>query len=109
MRKFDGNKLVVATHNKGKLAEIAAVLAPSGVELVGAAALGLQEPEETGATCRDNAVLKARAAVAASGLPAWLEAQGLPRVDTVTTMVHGGPLERGSEFGGWALVSQALG
>ena len=46
---------------------------------------------------------------AASGLPAWLEAQGLPRVDTVTTMVHGGPLERGSEFGGWALVSQALG
>ena len=77
MRKFDGNKLVVATHNKGKLAEIAAVLAPSGVELVGAAALGLQEPEETGATCRDNAVLKARAAVAASFLPALADDTGL--------------------------------
>lgn len=46
---------------------------------------------------------------AASGLPTWLEAQGLPRVDTVTTMVHGGPLERGPAHGGWALVSQALG
>lgn len=46
---------------------------------------------------------------AASGLPAWLESQGLPRVDTVTTMVHNGPLERGPDFGGWALVSQALG
>lgn len=77
MRKFDGNKLVVATHNKGKLAEIAAVLAPSGVELVGAAALGLHEPEETGATCRDNAVLKARAAVASSGLPALADDTGL--------------------------------
>lgn len=46
---------------------------------------------------------------AASGLPEWLEAQGLPRVDTVTTMVRGGPLERGFTFGGWALVSQAMG
>jgi len=46
---------------------------------------------------------------AASGLPEWLEAQGLPRVDTVTTMVRGGPLERGPAVGGWALVSQAMG
>lgn len=46
---------------------------------------------------------------AASGLPEWLEAQGLPRVGTVTTMVRGGPLERGPNFGGWALVNQAMG
>ncbi|WP_431095010.1 GNAT family N-acetyltransferase [Polaromonas aquatica] len=46
---------------------------------------------------------------AASGLPEWLEAQGLPRVDTVTTMVRNGPLARGSAVGGWALVTQAMG
>jgi hypothetical protein len=46
---------------------------------------------------------------AASGLPEWLEAQGLPRAGTVTTMVHGGPLERGPACGGWALVNQAMG
>jgi GNAT superfamily N-acetyltransferase len=46
---------------------------------------------------------------AASGLPEWLEGQGLPRVDTVTTMVRGGPLERGTAVGGWALVNQAMG
>ncbi len=77
MRKFDGNKLVLASHNKGKLVEIAAVLAPAGIELIGAGALGLPEPKETGATCFDNAVLKARAAVAASGLPALADDTGL--------------------------------
>jgi GNAT superfamily N-acetyltransferase len=46
---------------------------------------------------------------AAGGLPEWLESQGLPRVGTVATMVRGGPLERGTAFGGWALVTQALG
>jgi len=46
---------------------------------------------------------------AASGLPEWLEAQGLPRVGTVTTMVRGGPVQRGPDFGYWALVTQALG
>lgn len=46
---------------------------------------------------------------AASGLPEWLEAQGLPRAGTVTTMVRGGPLARGAAVGGWALVSQAMG
>jgi ribosomal protein S18 acetylase RimI-like enzyme len=45
----------------------------------------------------------------ASGLPEWLESQGLPRVGTVTTMVRNGPLERGPEFGAWALVTQAMG
>ncbi|TFZ05631.1 N-acetyltransferase [Ramlibacter henchirensis] len=46
---------------------------------------------------------------AASGLPEWLEEQGLPRVGSATTMVRGGPLERGPAHGGWALVTQALG
>ena len=46
---------------------------------------------------------------ATSGLPEWLEAQGLPRVGTVTTMVRGGPLTRGPAAGGWALVTQAMG
>jgi hypothetical protein len=46
---------------------------------------------------------------AASGLPEWLEEQGLPREGSVTTMVRGGPLHRGPEVGGWALVTQALG
>lgn len=46
---------------------------------------------------------------AASGLPEWLEAQGLPRVGSATTMVRGGPLERGPAHGGWALVTQAMG
>lgn len=76
-RKFVGNKLVLASHNKGKLAEISAVLAPAGVELIGAGALNLPEPAETGATCYDNAVLKAKAAVAASGLPALADDTGL--------------------------------
>lgn len=76
-RKFDGNKLVLASHNKGKLGEIAAVLAPAGVELIGAGALNLPEPAETGATCRENALIKARAAVAATGLPALADDTGL--------------------------------
>jgi GNAT superfamily N-acetyltransferase len=46
---------------------------------------------------------------AASGLPEWLEAQGLPRAGSVTTMVHGGPLQHGPAVGGWALVTQSLG
>lgn len=46
---------------------------------------------------------------AASGLPEWLEMQGLPRVGSVTTMVRGGPLQRGPEVGGWALVTHSLG
>jgi ribosomal protein S18 acetylase RimI-like enzyme len=46
---------------------------------------------------------------AAGGLPTWLESQGLPRVDSVTIMVHNGPLHRGPAVGGWSLVSQALG
>jgi XTP/dITP diphosphohydrolase len=77
LRKFTERRLVLASHNKGKLAEISAVLAPAGVELIGAGALDLPEPEETGATCLENALIKARAAVASSGLPALADDTGL--------------------------------
>jgi len=72
-----GERLVIASHNPGKLAEIDALLAPYGVAAVGAAALGLPEPEETGATFEDNAVLKARAAAEASGMAALADDSGL--------------------------------
>jgi XTP/dITP diphosphohydrolase len=70
-------RLVVATHNAGKLREIGDLLGPFGLATVGAAALGLEEPEETGSTFRDNAVLKARAAARASGLIALADDSGL--------------------------------
>jgi XTP/dITP diphosphohydrolase len=70
-------RLVVATHNAGKLSEISELLRPFGVAPVGAAALGLKEPDETGATFRDNAILKARAAARASGLVALADDSGL--------------------------------
>lgn len=71
------SRLVVASHNAGKVREIAALLAPLGVEAVAAAALGLPEPEETETTFAGNAALKARAAAAASGLPALADDSGL--------------------------------
>jgi XTP/dITP diphosphohydrolase len=70
-------RLVVASHNAGKVGEIAALLAPYGVETASAAALGLPEPEETGASYVENAVLKARAAAAGAGLPALADDSGL--------------------------------
>jgi XTP/dITP diphosphohydrolase len=72
-----GERLVIASHNPGKVEEIEVLLAPYGVIAIGAAALGLPEPEETGATFEDNAALKARAAVEASGLPALADDSGL--------------------------------
>jgi len=68
---------VIATHNKGKLREIAELLRGFAVEPVGAPALGLPEPEETGASFEANAALKARAAAKASGLPALADDSGL--------------------------------
>jgi XTP/dITP diphosphohydrolase len=70
-------RLVVASHNSGKVREIAALLAPLGVEAVSAGALGLPEPEETEATFVGNAALKASAAANASGLPALADDSGL--------------------------------
>jgi len=77
VRTFTDKKLVVASHNKGKLREIADLVAPLGIETVSAGDLGLPEPEETGATFAENAVLKARAAALASGLPALADDSGL--------------------------------
>lgn len=76
-RKFTGDRLVIATHNPGKRVEIAALLAPFHVNVVGAAELGLPEPEETGATFEANAALKALAAANASALPALADDSGL--------------------------------
>ena len=70
-------RLVVASHNSGKVREIAALLAPLGVEAVSAVSLGLPEPEETEPTFAGNAALKARAAAEASGLPALADDSGL--------------------------------
>jgi XTP/dITP diphosphohydrolase len=76
-RKLDGSRLVIATHNAGKLKEMSALLAPHGVECVSAGALGLAEPEETGTTFVENALLKARAAAQAAQLPALADDSGL--------------------------------
>jgi XTP/dITP diphosphohydrolase len=70
-------RLVVASHNAGKVREIAALLGPLGIEPVSAAELGLPEPEETETTFAGNAILKARAAAAASGVPALSDDSGL--------------------------------
>lgn len=76
-RKFDEPKLVLATHNPGKVVEIAALLKPFNVDVVSAGELGLPEPEETETTFEGNAQLKARAAAEASGLPALADDSGL--------------------------------
>jgi len=76
-RLVAGGKLVIATHNSGKLAEMADLLRPFGLEAVSAGALGLPEPEETGSTFEENAALKAHAAAGASGLPALADDSGL--------------------------------
>lgn len=76
-RRLSGGRLVIATHNPGKLREIEELLAPFGVTAVGAAALGLAEPEETGDSFEANAALKAHAAAQASGLPALADDSGL--------------------------------
>jgi XTP/dITP diphosphohydrolase len=70
-------RLVVATHNSGKLREIRELMKPYGVEAVSAAELNLAEPEETGSTFRDNAALKAEAAARASGIVALADDSGL--------------------------------
>ncbi|OYX66579.1 MAG: non-canonical purine NTP pyrophosphatase, RdgB/HAM1 family [Sphingomonadales bacterium 32-64-17] len=77
MRKLGGGKLVIATHNAGKLKEISALLAPYGLECISAGALGLPEPAETGTTFVANALIKAEAAAKASGLPALADDSGL--------------------------------
>lgn len=76
-RTFAGGKLLIATHNRGKLEEFAQLLAPLGVTCVSAGDLGLPEPEETETTFLGNARIKAHAAAKASGLPALADDSGL--------------------------------
>ncbi|HEY7688915.1 MAG TPA: RdgB/HAM1 family non-canonical purine NTP pyrophosphatase [Dongiaceae bacterium] len=76
-RKFTADRLVIASHNKGKVSEIRDLLQPLSVSVVSAADLKLDEPEETGATFVANAELKARAAASASGLPCLADDSGL--------------------------------
>ena len=70
-------RLVIATHNPGKLAEMRDLLAIYGVEAISAGELGLAEPEETGTTFRANARIKAQAAAKASDMPAFADDSGL--------------------------------
>lgn len=75
-RRITG-RLVIATHNPGKLAEMRELLAPYGIEAVSAGELGLPEPEETGTSFRANAHIKAEAAARATSLPAFSDDSGL--------------------------------
>src|SRR5246127_3870069 len=75
-RRITG-RLIIATHNPGKLAEMRELLAPHGIEAVSAGELGLAEPEETGDSFRANARIKAIAAARAARLPAFADDSGL--------------------------------
>ncbi len=70
-------KMVIASHNQGKIKEIAELLAPHGMEVISAYELGLDDVEETGTTFAANASLKAQAAAKATGLPALSDDSGL--------------------------------
>ncbi len=95
MRRLEGGRLVIASHNQGKVREIAALLAPHGVEAVPAGELGVPEPEETGATFVENAELKARFVAAATKLPALSDDSGL-----VVPALDGAPGIHSARWGG---------
>ncbi|PHQ99101.1 MAG: non-canonical purine NTP pyrophosphatase, RdgB/HAM1 family [Marinosulfonomonas sp.] len=77
MRRFNGDKLVIATHNAGKLVEISALLAPFGIKVTSAGELGLEEPIETEDTFAGNARIKAHFAAKSSGFPALSDDSGI--------------------------------
>ncbi len=77
MRKLEQGKLIVASHNAGKLKEFDGLIAPFGFEVSSVAALGLPEPDETGTTFEENAYIKALAAAEATGLPALSDDSGM--------------------------------
>lgn len=76
-RRLSPGKLVIATHNAGKLREISALLAPYGIEPVSAGSLGLLEPDETGTSFAENALLKAHASAQGAGMVALADDSGL--------------------------------
>ncbi|MER8832695.1 RdgB/HAM1 family non-canonical purine NTP pyrophosphatase [Mesorhizobium sp. M0340] len=77
VHSLDGHKIVVASHNAGKLREFADLMAPFGIEAKSAKEYGLPEPDETGTTFEQNALIKALAAAKATGLPALSDDSGL--------------------------------
>lgn len=77
MRALEGRKIVVASHNAGKLKEFADLMGPFGLEAKSAREYGLPEPDETGTTFEENAYIKAHAAAKATGLPALSDDSGL--------------------------------
>ncbi|MDF3854414.1 RdgB/HAM1 family non-canonical purine NTP pyrophosphatase [Paracoccus sp. P2] len=77
MRKLTEKKLLVATHNRGKLDEIRAMMAPHGIEVTSAGEMGLPEPAETESSFIGNARIKARAAMQATGLPVLADDSGI--------------------------------
>jgi len=77
LRRPITGRLVIATHNPGKLAEMRGLLAPYGVDAISAGELDLPEPDEDGMSFRDNAQIKAKAAAIATGLPAFADDSGL--------------------------------
>lgn len=93
-RLFDGNKLVIASHNKGKVCEIGELLAPFGVETVSVSELGLPVPVEDSDSFIGNAEIKSLAAAKASGLPSLSDDSGLE--------VHGLGGEPGIYTADWA-------
>ena len=76
-RRLAPGRLVIASHNKGKIPEIAALLGPYGMDIVSAGELGVPEPEETGTSFAANAELKARFSADLTGLPALADDSGL--------------------------------
>lgn len=94
-RRLARGTLVIASHNPGKVAEIADLLEPYGMETAAAGALGLAEPEETGATFAENADLKAQAAAAGADLPALADDSGL-----VVPALDGAPGIRSARWAG---------
>ncbi|AZQ69443.1 RdgB/HAM1 family non-canonical purine NTP pyrophosphatase [Silicimonas algicola] len=77
MRRFVDDRLLVATHNRGKLEEIADLLSDHGISVVGAADMNLPEPDETGTSFVENARIKAHAAAQATGMPALSDDSGI--------------------------------
>ena len=88
-------KVVLASSNPGKLSELRALLIPAGLQVVPQDALGVEPPEETGVTFVENALIKARAACAATGLPALADDSGV-----VVDALGGAPGVRSARYAG---------